>query len=522
MIKNRFSYFFKNFLKKYKYAYGCIFLFNILICVFSYYSILLIKDLINMGILAKNMSFLKKISINLVSIYVVIEVISYFKVKLDTYFVIYSLYRIRMFFLKRMSRIDYKDIKEKNKPLYITRIEEDSRVIGSFIFKEIPEVISNAIYVILGVVIIYRSNIFIAIVLTIIITIYIVILKHFNVIYKSKVKKYLHEKDEAYKKLSENMMGLELLNLFNRVNFFSKRYSKQYRNFKNENISRLMYELKYNVFFDFLKKIYPFMIYVWGGVLFLKDRFSFGEITFLVMYINIIVSSLEKLISINSSYQSYKTSLYRLEDILLEEREKEKRVYKNKIEIEKIELKGISFKNILKNVNIELNKDETIQIKGENGKGKSVLLKIISGLLPFDSGEIIINDEIKIDSKNYKSLRKYVQYIESKSNFFTGTVEENLKIANKKLKEKNGYGLFDFFKLEDKMEEKNFSLGQLQKIRVLRGLSSEKSILCLDEISSNLDKISQKQLEELISRMKGIKFIVTHEKDIKVNKVIEL
>lgn len=185
MDKNRFSYFFKNFLKKHKYAYGCIFLFNILICIFSYYSILLIKDLINMGILAKNMSFLKKISINLISIYVVIEVISYFKVKLDTYFVIYSLYRIRMFFLKRMSRINYKDIKEKNKPLYITRIDEDSRVIGSFIFKEIPEIISNAIYVILGVVIIYKSDIFIAIVLTIIITIYIVILKHFNVIYKS-------------------------------------------------------------------------------------------------------------------------------------------------------------------------------------------------------------------------------------------------------------------------------------------------------------------------------------------------
>lgn len=490
---------------------------NIILCFFNYYTIELVKNIINKGILDKNINVLKFLTIKILIIYIIISFINFSKKNMSDNFILYELYRVRLFILKRFNKIKYTDIEKKNTPIYLTRVEEESRVIVNFLFSIIPNTISDIIYIILGIYLILKSNLKIGIILFLILSIYLLLLNNFNHLYKQKLQLYLKEKDKSYKKLSDNLDNLELLKIFNKFNFFSLKYSQQYKNFKVKNKNRLSFENKYSLIFTFLKKLYPIMIYFLGGISIINNKSTLGEITFLVMYINLITSSVENIISFNSSLQTYKTSINRLEDIYVENTEIQQIKQKN-IKIESIKLKNIGFKDILKNINLTIKKDEIFFIKGENGTGKSVLLKIISGLIPFDSGEIIVNDSIIITPETYETLKNYTCYIDSKSNFFSETILENLKISNNNLDKtllKNN--LFNFFNLTDNLFNLNLSLGQLQKIRILRGLLSKRNILCLDEVFSNLDVSSQLELEKIIINMNGLKFIVTHDYQFKSN-----
>src|SRR5438477_8695303 len=86
--------------------------------------------------------------------------------------------------------------------------------------------------------------------------------------------------------------------------------------------------------------------------------------------------------------------------------------------------------SILKNLNLELKKGETKSILGKSGSGKSVLLKIIIGLIPPDEGEIIVLGK-KISDLEYKELLKMRQKVgfifQSGALYDSMTVRENLE-----------------------------------------------------------------------------------------------
>ena len=102
---------------------------NIILCFFNYYTIELIKNIINKGILDKNINILKLLTIKILVVYIVISFTNFFKKNMSDNFILYELYRIRLFILKRFNKIKYTDIDKKNTPIYLTRVEEESRVI---------------------------------------------------------------------------------------------------------------------------------------------------------------------------------------------------------------------------------------------------------------------------------------------------------------------------------------------------------------------------------------------------------
>jgi len=202
---------------------------------------------------------------------------------------------------------------------------------------------------------------------------------------------------------------------------------------------------------------------------------------------------------------------------------------------EKIEFKNISFnytdkKEIFKNLNFKLEKGQIIGIRGKNGIGKSTLLKIISGLLKPNNGEIYLDDKKLINLENY-NWNNSISYIEQDGFLFSDTILHNITLTDKnitKLDNSNiehitkGINLSNFINstkdgLSTIISENttNLSGGEKQKIAISRALFKKSNFLLLDESLSNIDESSTIKIMQYFKTLKQKGFIIiTHNKKI--------
>ena len=181
-----------------------------------------------------------------------------------------------------------------------------------------------------------------------------------------------------------------------------------------------------------------------------------------------------------------------------------------------LEIKNLNYsigsKEILYNLNIKIISDKITVIMGPNGAGKSIFLKILNGIIRPTSGKILWNE--KID----KSLVLNGQaLVFQKPILLRRSVEANLDFFDK-LTNLNNYDKNQLLKIVDLLDQKNqparlLSLGEQQRLSLIRALLLRPRLIMLDEPTANLDPASTKIIEDIIISLKefGIKIIfVTH------------
>ena len=147
-------------------------------------------------------------------------------------------------------------------------------------------------------------------------------------------------------------------------------------------------------------------------------------------------------------------------------------------------------KTVLENVNLSFKSGNIYGLVGENGSGKTVLMKIMIGFMRTQSGKILYNG---------KELKKDFDYLPSVS-FIIETPEfydeltgfENLKLLaeiNNKISDEEINGWMEIFKLEnDSKKIKDYSLGMEQRLGLIQALMEDPEVLILDEFSNSLDE----------------------------------
>jgi putative ABC transport system ATP-binding protein len=155
--------------------------------------------------------------------------------------------------------------------------------------------------------------------------------------------------------------------------------------------------------------------------------------------------------------------------------------------------------NALEDINLHINKNETVLLKGRSGAGKSTLLNLMCGLIKPTSGKVFI-DNICInelsDDELSNILSERIGIIFQSFNLLpTYTVFENIEIAivPKRLKEsivkKNIMSYLEKFNLKDKAHllSSELSVGQQQKVAVIRTLIKQPSVIFADEPTGSVD-----------------------------------
>lgn len=267
-----------------------------------------------------------------------------------------------------------------------------------------------------------------------------------------------------------------------------------------------------------------------GGYKIKNDMMTVGDIFALQQYINIITNSGLSIITANTKVKQAKVSLNKVYSIM--KLEGIKNLYKGikireKIEFDEIFLKNISFsymnkgieKKIFENASIKFKKNEITTIIGESGIGKSSIINILYKLWELKEGEILI-DNINIDNINLNNLRKSISLVTQDIFIFNDSLRNNIDIK-KILKDYEvieickKVGLDKFissldYGINTEIEENgsNISGGQKQKIAIARALSNDSEIFIFDEITSSLDKKSERQVLKTIKENLGDKIVI--------------
>lgn len=187
------------------------------------------------------------------------------------------------------------------------------------------------------------------------------------------------------------------------------------------------------------------------------------------------------------------------------------------IEIKNVS-KTIDKQQVLKDINLTLEDGKTYAIIGHNGSGKSMLLRLICGLISPDTGSVLINkEELKnnINKYNFGVLIEKPKFLNNLTGF------ENLEILASINNKINSNDIDQILKSVDLYDEKdkkyrNYSLGMKQKLGIAQALMENPDIILLDEPFSALDKQSTKKIRELILKLKKqdkLIIIATHSKE---------
>lgn len=170
---------------------------------------------------------------------------------------------------------------------------------------------------------------------------------------------------------------------------------------------------------------------------------------------------------------------------------------------------------LLKNVSFAVNKGEIIAIMGENGCGKSTLSQIIQRHYQPESGELLVNDNLQLDTIQLSSWRNRCAVVPQNIHIFNGTVLDNIAFdeastnTQKVVQFLMQYGFAPFL---DSLPQSvgtlvgeegiNLSGGQKQMIALARALFSRPQLLILDEATAAMDRESERFVLNLLTQLK--------------------
>jgi ABC-2 type transport system ATP-binding protein len=178
-------------------------------------------------------------------------------------------------------------------------------------------------------------------------------------------------------------------------------------------------------------------------------------------------------------------------------------------------------KNVLRNVNLNFQKGSINLINGINGSGKTTLLRIIAGITLPDEGSIYFDGKmldcniVSYTSNNSRGFFWRISAFENLKYFFTlnHCYFDRGKILH----------LADAFSIKDKLDKplQELSLGEIQKINLIRGIGVDSEIFLFDEAEASLDNSSKDYLLSHLGQLKRKNKLiinVSHEATFLLNK----
>ncbi len=205
----------------------------------------------------------------------------------------------------------------------------------------------------------------------------------------------------------------------------------------------------------------------------------------------------------------------------------------NTVAIREIQ-EGITFDNVsfsynsentvLKNINLNVKKGETIAIVGNSGGGKSTLVNLLPRFYDVSEGSIKF-DGTDIRSFKLKDLRNSISFVFQDNFLFTGTIKENILLAknnatdedlNRAIKASHLEEVIDMLPdgIETVLGERGLTLsgGQRQRVAIARAMIRNTPIIILDEATSALDNESEAVVQKALDNLTENKtvFVIAH------------
>lgn len=188
--------------------------------------------------------------------------------------------------------------------------------------------------------------------------------------------------------------------------------------------------------------------------------------------------------------------------------------------------------NIFEDFNLTINRGEKVLIYGKSGIGKSVLFKLLLGLIQPEKGTVYFDDKL-LDGKTVWDVRKKISYVSQDVDIASGNVFEIIKDifsikANSHLElvEDELLELMDQFELKRELLDKDLSHlsgGERQRIAIVVAILLKRDVFLLDEVTAALDSnLKDKVINYFTHRSDWTVLVISHDKDWLENKYIKI
>ena len=336
----------------------------------------------------------------------------------------------------------------------------------------------------------------------------------------------------------ENLQGLEVVQMFRREAFNSKKFSKTGVAYKKAVNGTIFYDSSISAFIEWISLAAVSLVLAVGGYLVTSGNIGLGTLTTFILYSQRLFEPLRQLAERFTQIQGGLTAVERINELLDEEiqikdstsakhfLENAKNV--NKKFKGKIEFKNVNFfynegEHIIKNLSFKINPGEHVAFVGPTGSGKTTIIRLLCRLYEPQSGQILI-DDIDIKDIPIATLRNMLGVVLQDTFIFSGNVADNLKlnsnVDNLELENLcNELGLDNLLQklpegLNTFLRERggNLSSGERQLLSVARVAIRNPVVLIMDEATAFMDPSTeatlQKDLERILSKRTAL--VIAH------------
>ncbi len=336
----------------------------------------------------------------------------------------------------------------------------------------------------------------------------------------------------------ENLQGLEVVQMFRREAFNSKKFSKTGVAYKKAVNGTIFYDSSISAFIEWISLAAVSLVLAVGGYLVTSGNIGLGTLTTFILYSQRLFEPLRQLAERFTQIQGGLTAVERINELLDEEIQiKDSTTAKHFLENAKnvnkkfkgkIEFKNVNFfynegEHILKNLSFKINPGEHVAFVGPTGSGKTTIIRLLCRLYEPQSGQILI-DDIDIKDIPIAILRNMLGVVLQDTFIFSGNVADNLKLNSNidNLELENlcyELGLDNLLKklpegLNTSLRERggNLSSGERQLLSVARVAIRNPVVLIMDEATAFMDPSTeatlQMDLERILSKRTAL--VIAH------------